>query len=111
MPLVDSSLAFPRPLQPLYAPFKGFVERALGLDAINRLHGACAGRTPEGFAEACLRHLGLGWRLPEAELRALGERPGGMLVVANHPLGGPEALLLMLLLSRIRPDYRVMANA
>lgn len=35
---------------------------------------------------------------------------GPVIVVANHPYGGPEALLLARLLLKVRPDVRMIAN-
>lgn len=37
-------------------------------------------------------------------------REGGVILAANHPLGGPDALALMLVLSRVRTDFKFLVN-
>ncbi len=38
-------------------------------------------------------------------------RSGPLLIVANHPFGAPEGLLLMQMIRNIRPDLKMMANS
>ena len=110
MPLIDSSQLFRPSLRPLYRPFQAPLEGLLGLAGINRLYEACKGGTTEEFSRRCLAYMGLDWDFPEAEIQRLKKIEGPLIVVANHPLGGPEAVLLHILLGRIRADYRLMAN-
>jgi putative hemolysin len=44
------------------------------------------------------------------DLERLAAVKGPALVLANHPLGGREALFLHLILGAARPDYRILAN-
>lgn len=61
------------------------------------------------FAERALRELGVEWE-PTAEQLARIPQTGPLLVVANHPFGGIEGMILTSLLLRRRPDSKVLAN-
>lgn len=65
--------------------------------------------TPPEFCEAVLRRLGVTWDVPASDL--LRVRPSGpLVVVANHPFGGLEGVILLALLSQVRSDVKVLAN-
>jgi putative hemolysin len=48
--------------------------------------------------------------VPEPSALARIPTSGPLVVVANHPFGGIEGLILAAILERVRPDVRVMAN-
>jgi putative hemolysin len=108
--LVDSTLLFKPAWRPFYRPLQGAVEATLGLDGINQVYEDCKGGDTDAFAEKVLRRLGLSWDFPDSEIQRLRAIQGPLMVTANHPFGMAEAILMMLLLNRIRGDYRVMSN-
>jgi len=61
------------------------------------------------FIEAILAVLDIQIKLDEKDLQAIPKN-GAFLVVANHPYGGVEGLILLKLLSQVRPDIKLMAN-
>jgi putative hemolysin len=102
--------ALPAPLRgPLLAPV---LEQALGLRAVQRLYQRQRGGdpAPAAFCRRLLADLGVEIELEETGLEALRGLTGPVLVTANHPLGGREALLLNVVLGALRPDYRIVAN-
>lgn len=112
-PLVDSSRILPDgAARQAYRLVQPVVEAALGLRAFNayyeglRVLGLKAGP----FCEAALQHLGVRWEPDEAGLAALRAVQGPCVVVANHPLGGRDAVALCAVLGRARPDFKVLAN-
>jgi putative hemolysin len=109
-PLVDSARLIPQAWRFLYAPFQGAAESLTALSDLNRMYDRCRGGSPEAFIHRVLGDIGFSWTFPDKELALAGSRPGPLLVLSNHPMGGPEAMLLLLALQRMRPDYRVMAN-
>jgi putative hemolysin len=109
-PLIDSAQALPRAWRPYYQPFQTLAESISSISELNRLYERCQGGTPEDFAQKVLRDLGYIWKLPQKELLEAGSLKGPLLVLANHPMGGPEAVLMFLLLASMRQDYRIMAN-
>ncbi len=62
-----------------------------------------------GFAHEMLSNLDIRYHVPPADLSRL-PATGPALVVANHPFGLLEGLLLLSILEKVRPDYRIVAN-
>lgn len=72
---------------------------------------AAARDFPEGsFFDGALQALGIALDCTDADRRRIPGR-GPALLVANHPFGLLEGLLLGALVSRIREDYRFIANS
>lgn len=69
------------------------------------------GRTDAGdfFAEAVER-LSLGLSVDPRALARI-PRQGPLVVVANHPFGVVDGIVLGYLLSRVRPDFRIVVNS
>jgi putative hemolysin len=86
------------------------VERFFGLDALNDLYRRCRlGNDATPFMERVLDELGIACQLGAEDLQRV-PRTGPVVVVANHPFGALDGLILATLLRRIRPDVKVMAN-
>ncbi len=79
-------------------------EVASGLD-LARSSGAGA-----HFARRFLETLDIRFALDEDDL-ARFPVTGAAVIVANHPYGIVEGLILMALLDRVRPDYKLLANS
>ena len=85
-------------------------EWATGLKRLDSLY--C--QRPRGLdTQAFLRHtleaLGIDYRVVRGETGAIPDE-GPLLIVANHPLGGVEGVILAELLLSVRSDVKVMAN-
>jgi putative hemolysin len=93
-------------------PLAGLLERLLGLDQLNafyaRLHQQPA--DARDFCLEALRRLGVDWHVDDIGLERLRRVQGPCLVLANHPLGGRDALLMHGVLGSARADYRILAN-
>lgn len=86
------------------------LERALAVDRLNGVYAAATGPGgPGAFIDRALRAVGVGWRLGEAD-RARIPAKGPAVVVANHPHGLLDGLVLGTALRSIRPDVKVLAN-
>ncbi|MGH9750690.1 MAG: lysophospholipid acyltransferase family protein [Candidatus Polarisedimenticolia bacterium] len=86
------------------------LERALALPALNRVYaGIAAGGDGRGFADRALEALGIRYEVPDGDLRSVPAH-GPLIVVANHPRGGADGLVLLSLLRRVRPDVRILGN-
>ncbi|MGQ9862975.1 MAG: lysophospholipid acyltransferase family protein [Bacteroidia bacterium] len=98
--------------QVVYSLLGNSLERLLGVQKLNRFYQLCQQdvASPGEFAERVFELMGVHYVLPEKEIDALKAEKGPMLVVCNHPFGGIEALFLVLFLSKIRPDFRIIAN-
>lgn len=65
--------------------------------------------TPVSFLDAVLSELNVGFDLSPQDLTRIPEK-GPLVVVANHPYGALEGMILMAALLRRRPDVKVLAN-
>jgi putative hemolysin len=87
-----------------------FAERVLGLTGCQKLYAEARGLDPEeDFSARVLRLLEID---PQVQTADLGRIPakGAAIVVANHPFGAVEGLILAALLRRARPDVKFLAN-
>jgi putative hemolysin len=87
------------------------VESALALDLLNELHADCAAGCGgwREFLHRVLSTMQIRWKPPESELARI-PREGPLVVVANHPFGALEGIILAAILAEVRPDLKVMAN-
>lgn len=61
------------------------------------------------FVDKILQIIGIKVEFEEAELKNI-PKEGAFIAIANHPYGGIEGLVLLKILSMVRPDSRLMAN-
>ncbi len=88
------------------------VQRCLGLPELDELYKLVrAARQPsEPYFSALLRELGVSWSISPLDLERI-PKTGGVLVIANHPFGMIEGVVMSGLLQQLRSDTRVMANS
>lgn len=89
----------------------GTAERLLGLQELERIYERCRGAGGGGreFVHEVLRDLDVSWSCSWGSLERIPET-GPVVVVANHPYGGLEGLVLLDMLLSRRPDAKVLAN-
>ena len=90
---------------PIPAPLKPFVIPP----RIERVYEQAAG-SEERFLDAVLQALDVQPLISDADLARI-PREGPLVIVANHPFGILEGLVLARLLDRVRPDVRILANS
>lgn len=80
------------------------VDALLGLRELQRHYDALP---PGDFVERALEHLDI-----RAEVRDLDRMParGPAIVIANHPTGAMDGLLLLSAIRRVRRDVRILGN-
>lgn len=97
-------------LNSLLWPALRVAERALGFPGLNRRFAVTQGLPAERpFAQRALDSLGVQISVSARELESF-PRSGAVIVVANHPFGGLDGLILTTLLLRVRPDSKLLAN-
>lgn len=86
------------------------IESICGLRSANRIY-ARAWKMPKEipFCDRALQSVGVRTCFSEEELFRV-PKEGAVVVVANHPFGGVEGIILLSLLRRVRPDVKAMAN-
>ncbi len=86
------------------------LERALAFPSLNAIYAQIQATDDERhFADKVLDALDVECVVPEAQWQRV-PTTGPLVVVANHPFGGIEGVILLSLLRRVRSDVRVLAN-
>ena len=86
------------------------IERLLAVDAVNRWYAdliACD--SLDAPFTKILNVRGISYLLSADDLAKI-PRQGPLVVVANHPFGGLEGVILGDLLQRVRPDTKILGN-
>src|SRR2546426_5399278 len=87
------------------------LQRLMRLDGLTDIYDkalACPGDQP--FFEKVLSVLNVNPLITQLDLARI-PRTGAVVVVANHPYGFVEGIVLGALLGTIRPDVKIMANS
>lgn len=66
-------------------------------------------KEPQQFISRCLERLGINYEIDSGETDSIPKQEG-LIIVANHPFGGIDGLILAHLLKKIRPDVKILAN-
>jgi len=87
------------------------LSRVMGLHLLDDIYNKVldSGPSEPEFLERTLEVMGVTFNVNEVD-KARIPKSGPAVVVANHPFGAIEGVLLMVLLSRIRPDFKVMGT-
>lgn len=87
------------------------LERTLSLDAVNetyrRVHDDEIG--DRDFMERSLDDLGVKYDISSEDFDRI-PKEGPLVIVANHPFGGIEGIILGAILDRCRPDTKILGN-
>lgn len=79
------------------------------LDKINKLYSEVYDTDPHAFLDRLIEELGVSIEIKEEDLQKI-PKEGAFITISNHPFGGLDGIILIKLLSKVRPDYKVMAN-
>lgn len=81
----------------------------LRLGKINRLFDGAADYQGCEFADHLLKNMNITIDVSAEQLENI-PKEGGFVLVANHPFGGIEGVMLLSAIAKVRPDFKVMAN-
>ena len=87
----------------------GMAYGALCLGKINRLFDGAADYQGREFADHLLENMNITIDVSAEQLENI-PKEGGFVLVANHPFGGIEGVMLLSAITKVRPDFKVMAN-
>ena len=82
----------------------------LGWHRLNRMYAKFADRKGMDFVRQIIASRHTKIRYFDADLDRI-PRKGGLVVIANHPLGAMDGLILLQKVQSIRPDVKIMGNA
>lgn len=87
----------------------GLVYGVCGLGEINRLFDEAADYQGPEFADHLLENMNITIDVAPEQLDNI-PKEGGFIVVSNHPFGGIEGVMLLSVVAKRRPDFKLMAN-
>ncbi len=109
---VAASTLVPAPWKNVIRPLDPALLRFFMPEALVQSYSASRndGQSAADFAANMLKHLNIRYRVEDSDLRRI-PAAGSALVVANHPFGILEGLILVDMLERVRSDYRIVASS
>jgi len=87
----------------------GVLHRILKLPAINRVYDKNKDKEGDAFFAGLLKDLSYSYEISEEDFNRIPKK-GAFVTVSNHPLGGADGIVLLKILTGIRPDYKVTGN-
>lgn len=110
-PLIDTADI----LKAIRLPSKGaqgaakFLMMLLGINKINKAYAEVSHLKGLDFVEKILQKLSIRFEVSPEELKRIPLN-GPFITVSNHPYGGLDGLILISLLGRQRPDFKILGN-
>ena len=89
--------------------FAKFLMYILKLNKLNKLYSDNCCKDGIEFIDALIEELGIKFEFDEEELKRIPTE-GAFITISNHPFGGIDGIILIKLLSLVRPDFKAMAN-
>jgi putative hemolysin len=90
-------------------PFRGVARRLLPIERIRELYRRAQQPVNRSLLENVLAEMQVQYRVAEPDLARI-PASGPVLVTANHPFGLLDGAILGALLTRVRPDVKVLTN-
>ncbi|MCK5136487.1 MAG: lysophospholipid acyltransferase family protein [Bacteroidales bacterium] len=81
----------------------------LRINKINKLYDEVSQHQGLDFIDALIEKLQLEYKVSDDELKKI-PLEGSVITVSNHPFGGIDGMLLVKILTGVRPDIKVMSN-
>ncbi len=101
-----SFINMPPALQPI---LEEPLSRLLALHHIDHYYSSIQNTTNDDFLENVINVLNIRISAHTSDLDRIPEK-GAAVIVANHPFGGIEGILMAALLQKKRPDFKILAN-
>ncbi|MBV1888461.1 MAG: lysophospholipid acyltransferase family protein [Urechidicola sp.] len=89
--------------------FGWLLMKILRISTLNKIYNKHKHLSELEFFDALLDDLQIQFEIPEEDLNRI-PKEGAFITISNHPLGGIDGILLLKLLIKRRPDYRIIAN-
>lgn len=83
--------------------------RILKLEKVNEVYTNSQDELGVSFADEILKQFGIDFQVDQTDLDNI-PKTGPFILVANHPYGGIDGVILISLIQRLRPDFKIVAN-
>lgn len=91
------------------APFSNLLMELLMLNKMNKVYSETLNTNPMDFISNVLENLNISIQVSEQDLAKI-PLTGSFITISNHPYGGIDGLILLYLILKKRPEYKVIAN-
>ncbi len=110
----DQNFKDPFPKSNAFDKFRlaGLSKLLMGILSVDRIHKICLehnNRSILEITERIISEMQLETRLSELDVKHI-PKEGAAIIVANHPLGGVDGLLMLKTIIPIRSDVKILAN-
>jgi putative hemolysin len=85
------------------------IKHLLGIERLNKMYNENYSKSGLDFVDSVFDELNIKYSIPE-EFKKNIPPVGPFIIIANHPLGGIDGLLLLKLICKIRPDFKLQGN-
>ncbi len=85
------------------------VKYFLGIERINQIYNETNSFSGLAFVDSILKKLDIKYTVKD-DIKKSIPSAGPFIIIANHPLGGIDGLLLLKLICEVRPDFKVQGN-
>jgi hypothetical protein len=82
-----------------------FISHFLRIEQINQIYNENYSKSGLDFIDSVLDSLDIKYSIPE-DFKTHIPQNGPFIIIANHPLGGIDGLLLLKIVCEIRPDFK-----
>jgi len=83
--------------------------KLLKLDNINDAYFSAKDSSGHAFIDQLLEGFGVSYQVSETDLANI-PKTEPFILISNHPYGGIDGIILLSIISKIRPDYKMVAN-
>jgi putative hemolysin len=90
--------------------FARFLMLLLRFDKLNRVYNQIGDKMGLDFIEELIKILHINFICDVEELQKRVPKSGPVIVVSNYPFGGLESILLIKILSQVRPDVQILST-
>jgi len=81
----------------------------LKFNKVNKVYSQTKDKEGIEFVNSVIEHLGINFDVNDEDMKRIPAKDP-FIVVANHPFGGVDAIILLKIFAEIRPDFKAMAN-
>src|SRR6478609_7758055 len=85
------------------------IMKLLKLEKVNQVYDSSSAYVGSEFIDQILKEIGVEYEVSEDSLQNI-PKDEPFIAIANHPYGGIDGLMLMAIFTKVRPDFKVMAN-